>query len=545
MAPPGAAPANPDLAELALRLPALAAGNAAVLRDLHPLLHRIVVAPTLSGSVKTLVVQALLLLDDPRVLHGAQQGVTPLVQKIRKLLESALAAHESGSGTPTPALGNALTRAEFTPDALLSPDTDPALVEEFVVEAREQLAIAEGALLILDADPGDMQAVDTMFRALHSIKGTSAFLGVEHATELAHHAESALERVRAGETTCTGPLSNLLFRTIDMLDAMLVAIESVADGDMALLPDGYRELLEVLRSEPGCAPVAGKARRASGAMRVLRSSETTVRVRASDLHRLSELVEELSLSHAMVHRDPAIAVAANASLVRKIAHASHIALELQRVTTELHTVSFATILQRMARLVRDAAQQSGKSIELAGDGGELMLERATAELLTESLMHMVRNAVDHGIETRYLRETEGKPPTGSIRIIAQRIADLLVVEVSDDGRGLDPRRLARNAIDRGIVSADLQLSEQEAFALILRPGFSTAAAVTELSGRGVGMDVVRANVETLGGTIDIDSRQGKGTTFTIRLPFRSRPRRGEVETWGEEPMLPRTIGLIA
>lgn len=534
-----------ELTELALRIADLTANNNAdALRDLRPTLHRIVVAPTISGSVKTLVVQALLLLDDPRLdgttAHTGPHG-GPLLLKIRKLLDSALAAH--ASSTPTPTAGIIAARPEFSPDALLSPETDAALVEEFTVEAREQLGIAESALLVLDTDSDDLQAVDTMFRALHTIKGTSAFLGVEHVTELAHHAESLLARVRTGVARCEGSLSNLLFRAIDMLDAILVAIESANEGEVAMLPAGFRDLLVVLRKEQDAQPSDGQrqAPRVSGSMRRLRVSDTSVRVRAADLDRLTDVVRELVLTHSMLARDGALRSGLNAELSRKFAHAESIVEELDAVTNELRTVPFANTLQRVVRLARDVANQSNKSIEIVTGGESVMIERSTAEALSEALLHMVRNAVDHGVEPVEVREKAGKPARGRIRVAAQHLGSNLVVELTDDGAGLDARKLVRHAIERGIVSRDIELTEQEAFSLILRPGFTTADAVTDLSGRGVGMDVVRSNVEALGGTMDIASRVGAGTSFTIRLPFRSHGARS-VDTWGEPT---RAIGLIA
>jgi two-component system, chemotaxis family, sensor kinase CheA len=538
----GALAPPPELTELAVRLAELAAGNVDALRELRPALHRIVVAPSLSGAVKTLVVQALLLLDDPRIVDGTKPGGAPLLLKIRKLLESAMSAH--ATGVPTPALGVPLTRAQFSPDALLSPNTDPALVEEFVIEAREQLAMAEAALLVLDTFPDDADALDAMFRAIHSIKGTSAFLGVEHATELAHHAEALLERIRSGEWRCEGARSNLLFRAIDMLDAMLVAIETAADGDVAILPDGFRALLQTLSdaadvARSGETPYAGAARSATESR--VRRQPKTVRVRAADLERLSETMGELRMANAMLSRDPLLRGGANVELARKLAHADSLADELEDIVNELRTVTFAATTQRLARVARDAAQRSGKTIEFAALGEELSIERSTAELLSDPLMHMVRNAVDHGIEAADVRERVGKPRAGRVRLAAQRMDDELVIHVSDDGRGLDARALTRTAMDRGIISRDMELSEQEAFSLILRAGFTTSAIVTDLSGRGVGMDVVRSSIERLGGTIDIDSRLGEGTTFTIRLPFRTSAA-DTMNTWGEPP---RTIGLIA
>jgi two-component system chemotaxis sensor kinase CheA len=544
MSKPGAGVPSFELTELALRIADLTTNNADALRELRPTLHRVVVAPAVSGAVKTFIVQALLLLDDPRLDgtatngRGPQSG--PLLQKVRKLLDSALAAHATAA--PTPAAGVSAARQEFSPDALLSPDTDPSLIEEFTSEAREQLAIAESALLVLDTDPDDLQAVDTMFRALHTIKGTSAFLGVEHVTELAHHAESLLARVRTGKSRCDGPLSNLLFRVIDMLDAILVAIETVKDGDVARLPGGFRDLLVILREDHEFEPVSSPGvPRVSGSMHRLRVSDAGVRVRSADLDRLTEIVRELVLTHSMLARDAALRGGAHAELSRKFAHAESIVEELSAVTNELRTVPFANTLQRVVRLARDVANQSAKSIEIVTDGETVMIERSTADAIGEALLHMVRNAVDHGIEPAEQREQAGKPARGRIRVSAQRLGSNLVVELTDDGIGLDARGLVRHAIECGILSNGIDLSEQEAFSLILRPGFTTAQSVTDISGRGVGMDVVRSNVEALGGTIDIASRVGAGTAFTIRLPFRSHAGR-PADTWGEPT---RTIGLIA
>lgn len=528
-----------ELNEVVVRLGALATAVGAEnvsLPELRPALHRIVVAPEIAGAVKTLVVQALLLLDDPRIVDGGRAGA-PLVQKIRKLLAAAIDAHaQGGANTPAPA------HAAFSPDALVSPDIDRGLVEEFVVEAREQLALAEAALLALDSAPDDMQALDRTFRAIHTIKGTSAFLGVEHVTELAHHAESVLARIRSGTAHCAGEISNVLFRSIDMLDAILVAIDSVAEGDVAMLPDGFRELLTLLRDEPAPATQRESLARVSGSVRAIRIVEPSLRVRCADVDRLSDIVRELLLTHAMLTRDTALRSNANAELSRKIAHAERLVLELEDATNELRTVPFANVVQKLARLARDAAHQNGKSIDFTTQGDDLLIERAAADALGDALVHMVRNAIDHGIEPAEIRERAGKPEIGHVRLTARHADTQLQIELTDDGCGLDAKRLMRKAQERGIISAGVELSEQEAYTLILRPGFTTAAVVTDLSGRGVGMDVVRARVDALGGTLEIASRVGGGTTFTIRVPYRSRPRRTDEDTWGE---VPRTIGLIA
>jgi two-component system chemotaxis sensor kinase CheA len=166
------------------------------------------------------------------------------------------------------------------------------------------------------------------------------------------------------------------------------------------------------------------------------------------------------------------------------------------------------------------------------------------DALGDPLMHMIRNAIDHGIEPAPERTKKGKTATGQLHVGAQRIGTQLVIELRDDGRGLDPAKLMRTAVERGVLSPSVTLCDRDAFALIMRPGFSTAQVVSDLSGRGVGMDVVRDAVDKLGGTIDIDSRLGEGTTFTIRLPFRTHQARGAQQLWGHDDS-PRTIGLIA
>ena len=326
--------------------------------------------------------------------------VRPLLLKIRKLLDSALAAH--ATAVPTPATGHLAARAPSSaPTRCCRRRRIRRSSRSSPSKRASSSAIAESALLVLDTDPDDLQAVDTMFRALHTIKGTSAFLGVEHVTELAHHAESLLARVRTGAARCDGPLSNLLFRAIDMLDAILVAIETVNEGDVAMLPDGFRDLLAVLRKDHGCLS-RRRARRARRACRArcggCASSDAGVRVRSADLDRLTDVVRELVLTHSMLARDSALRGGANAELSRKLAHAESIVEELDAVTNELRTVPFANTLQRVVRLARDVANQSDKSIEIVTDGETVMIERSTADAIGEALLHMVRNAVDHGIE---------------------------------------------------------------------------------------------------------------------------------------------------
>ena len=533
-----------DLFEVARFVAALAAGDQDAPPPLRMALRRIIAARDIGGAVKTLAVQALLLVDDPRVADGRAGG--PLLAKIRRLVDAAVAAHQSRANASA-----APASVAFSPDALLQADADRDLVAGFVIESREQLQIAEAALLALDGDPADTASLDTLFRALHTIKGTSAFLGVEHATELAHLAESQLARLRSGAAACTGEISNLIFRSIDMLDAMLNAIDAAVGGEPAMLPDGYRALVAELSAGPSASGRTPGTRHTSGQFRRVLGSDASVRVRAADLDRLAEMVRELVLTHAMISRDPTLRASAHQDLSRKIAYAERLAYEIEGVAGELRTVAFGATMQKLARLARDLAYQSGKSIELVTDGEDVLIERAMAEAIADPLLHMVRNAIDHGIEPPEERLRVGKREAGELCITAQRNGSQLVIEVSDDGRGIDTHRIAAAAIERGILDEGTRVSDAAAVELVFRPGFSTATVVTDLSGRGVGMDVVRTNVESVGGTVEVDTRAGHGTRFTIRLPFRSQPGRAtqpqstQGSAWPATGATQRTIGLIA
>ncbi|MGH7619411.1 MAG: chemotaxis protein CheA, partial [Gemmatimonadaceae bacterium] len=485
MTPRTGAVVAPELTDIARQLDGLATGDAAALDRIRRPLHRVVVTPSIPATIKTLIVQALLLLDDPRIANGASGA--PFVAKIRKLVAAAMATEITATAASEAA------RAEFSPDALVPPETDRGLIDEFITESREQLEIAEAALLVLDSEPDDTQALETVFRALHSIKGTSAFLGLEHATELAHHAESMLTRVRSGTAACTGDLANLLFRAIDMLDAILCAIEQAPEGETPTVPGGYRELLVTMRESVATGSDGSRTpSRNSGQFRRLLSADLNVRIRVDELDRLVGVVRELVLAHSMLARDASLH--GNPDLARKSAFAERLAFEIEDMTSELRTVPFAATLQRLARLARDAAYQSGKTIDLTMEGDDVAIERVMADALADPLMHMVRNAVDHGLESADERVRAKKPVTGRLTIAARRAGTHLLIDLSDDGRGIDPNHLRRVAVERGFVSPDARLTDDEAFQLLFRAGFSTATVVTDLSGRGVWMDVVRTNL---------------------------------------------------
>lgn len=498
--------------------------------------------------------------------EAAAPGLGELVRRLDAPFGSVgLAARESVATVDGPDSGT-----EFRPD-----EADLALIPDFVAESREHLQSAEASLLALEVDPEDSDAIDTVFRVFHTIKGTSGFLGLDPITELAHHAESLFDRFRSREIRCTGRRADASLHSVDLMAALFDSLQELPSHGSLQIPDGYGELLEQLmdpeaagllqeEDEPaahtsdgppmrlGDILVAeGKADRASleavvanrgdtpiglalvqaraasllDVARALRKQQrparpvdaapaASVRVRTDRLDRLAELLGELESAHARIARDPALA----SDLSGQIGRAGRIVRELQELSDALRAVQLHATFQKVARLVRDVAQRCGKRVELVARGEETEVDRRLAEVLGDPLVHMVRNAVDHGIETPEVRVAAGKPPVGTLHLSAYRSDGDLVVELVDDGRGLDRGKILEKARANGVVDPDRVPSDSEVLDLIFAPGFSTAEQVTDLSGRGVGLDVVKRALEAVRGSIEVASEPGRGCTFVIRLP---------------------------
>jgi two-component system chemotaxis sensor kinase CheA len=401
--------------------------------------------------------------------------------------------------------------------------------------------MAESALLTLESQPGDAEAVNVVFRAFHTIKGVAGFLELSEVADFAHHAESVLSRVRDGTLDFSHSVADLTLRSSDLLRGLLDGIRSAmgTDDDMAV-PRGYGELLAILSDEDHVARLAagaplllsvspetgvegtdggeaGSAGPSGGSTADGDDSEGSVRVRTGRLDRLLDLVGELVVSHSMVAEDPALR--GLTELQRKVVRSEKILRELQDLTTGMRMVPMKPAFRKVTRVVRDVSRRSGKSVRLVTSGEDTELDRTMVDILADPLVHMVRNAVDHGIESPEERAAAGKDPEGVIRLNAYQTGGNVVVEISDDGRGLDREKLLRKAVERGVVESDRGLSDEDVYQLIFAAGFSTAEEVTDISGRGVGMDVVRKSVESLRGRVEIDSTPGRGSRFAIHLPL--------------------------
>jgi two-component system chemotaxis sensor kinase CheA len=450
---------------------------------------------------------------------------------------------------------------------------DRELLEDFIAECCEHAQHIEVALLALETDPEDREALDTTFRAFHTTKGTAPFLHFTPIADLAHHTESLLSRMRDGEIRCTGGYADLALRAADMLKEWVQALQNVLAGAALVPPAGFEELLHILAGpeaagsiselEPvastpprlgdilvaegkverqdvetvaaGCGALplgvalirAGTASlpdvaRALRAQRRLMSGKRTmassVRVRTEHLDHLVEMIDALSMAHEMLAQDAAIMHSSTPALHAKVRQVSEIVCALRDLSTALRMVPLTTTFQKMLRVVHDAARKSGKHVAFCTAGEETEIDRHMVDSIADPLVHLVRNAVDHGLERPEVRERLGKPPTGLIQLRAYYSNGQVVIELEDDGQGLDDEKIVQKALARGLISSTRGLSETDIWQLIFVPAFSTADQVTDISGRGVGLDVVRKNIASLHGRIDVRSRRGRGTMFVLSLP---------------------------
>jgi two-component system chemotaxis sensor kinase CheA len=448
---------------------------------------------------------------------------------------------------------------------------DSSLIQDFLVECEELLQGMDQDMVALESSPQDSELLNRIFRAMHTIKGTSSFLGFEPVVRLSHCAEDVLNAVRRGEIQLRRRAMDALLASRDQLGLMLQHIRQgglqqykldslLQELEDAQKPEVAPSLGELLVRDQVITPTTLKAvlaeqaaspeRRKLGQMLVEKglssplqigdalarqkeiaassAPSATLRVEARKLDELINLIGELVLERnrlVQLGRDFSSGSLAagdlNSFLGQSTARLSFITDELQAAGLKTRMIPIEAVFRKFPRLVRDVAHNLQKEVELVIHGQETELDKTMVELIGDPLVHLIRNALDHGLETPDVRVQCGKPRQGSIVISASQEGDQIVVKISDDGAGINPERIAEKAIEKGLVTPDRlrQLSPGEILDFIFLPGFSTVEKASDLSGRGVGMDVVRSNLKKMNGTVEIDSRPGQGTTILLRLPL--------------------------
>ncbi len=532
---------------------------------------------------------------------GASDAPEEQINAIGVLLEAV-----AGGRSPAPEPVHPEPAApDHAPEPLrdyMPADYDADLMREFVAESTDLIQKAEEALLTLENDPEDTEAVGRVFRAFHTVKGTAGFLDLTLIAELGHHAETLLSRVRDGEIRYSGGYADLSLQALDAIKGLVADVErALTDGPLRM-PDGYDTLLQVIKNPEaagvtedlgsvptprigdlliaegkvdrrqvedarsrhpheklGVALVRDKAASLADVGQALRTqkqlkavgqpADSSVRVSTQRLDRLIDMVGELVIAHSMIAQDHLVVSGENHALAKKIAHSAKIVRELQDISMSMRMVPFKATFSKMARLVRDVARKLGKNVDFRTEGEDTEIDRNLVDIINDPLVHMVRNAVDHGIESPEERQRRGKPENGTVIIRAFHSAGSVVVEISDDGKGLDREVILAKARERGLVgeSADTNersMSDREVFNLLFEPGFSTAEIVTDVSGRGVGMDVVKKNIELLRGQVEIKSEPGRGSLFRMSLPLTLAIIDGMVIRVGRETYVLPTISIV-
>ena len=445
--------------------------------------------------------------------------------------------------------------ASFT----LGANDDLDFLNEFCNEGRDLLQQIEQGVLALEENPQRKDTLNQVFRAFHTFKGGAGFMGIEPIQRLAHELESLLDAARQDKLRINREVIDIILAGGDALQhyvnaidrqikgegrgqaivvptaALLVRAQACLNGDPQapqtpqvpqVPPVGTAHAPDPLPSPSApppsqhevkdtgqAAPLPGKSKRR------LDSLAAFVKLDTGKLDALVELMGELVIAQSMVVQHPSVQASKDRELERDLRQLTRITTELQHNAMSLRMVPLRSVMQKMERLVRDLSTAQDKSIQLHLSGEDTELDRKIVEDLADPLLHMMRNAVDHGIETPTQRMALGKKAQGNIHLQASHQGGGILICIRDDGKGLDAAKILHTAHQRGLIPSGSEPSEKDIYNLIFLPGFSTADSVTEISGRGVGMDVVRGSINKLRGRVDIDSVPGQGTTFNIFLPL--------------------------
>lgn len=390
---------------------------------------------------------------------------------------------------------------------------DAEIVNDFVLEASESLVSVERHLLLLEKNAEHVDSLHLIFRAFHTIKGLAGFLEYEPLSAVAHETENILESIRSGESEISSAVVDAVLLAADYLRECLGILSRCGTGD-PVFPANER-LLEKLR---GDAALDGPAD-ASLSFCVVAATQLSVKVEASKLEHLLDMVAELLIAQRIVRQSPSLKLVSDSVLARNLEHLATVIEEVNNTAVSMRMIPVGHMFAKMERVVRDIAKQTGKQVELTTSGDSTQLNREIVEELADPMVHMIRNSVDHGIEEASERRASGKPPCGNIHLDARHEAGGVRIEISDDGRGLNKQKIFAKARGLGLLDVEAHPSEEQLFDLIFAPGFSTSDCVSHLSGRGVGMDVVAQQIQKLRGRIRVRSVEGAGCSFIFRLPL--------------------------
>ncbi len=482
-------------------------------------------------------------------------------------------------------------------------DADTDLTAEFINEAREHCTTAEQMLMDLETGEDKDDKINAIFRSFHTIKGAAGFLDLRPIMTVAHECETLLDLGRKGTVSIEGPIADIVFDSIDTLRQLLQGTEealssgSPFDGrtavssvlltlrnilknpsetppevsggrigdrliDSGIVSQSQIDIAIEKREDPdeklGETLIKQNIVPAKAVAQALRQQQRSkqdktvggtavkemVKIDTERLDRMIDTIGELVIAESMVGQDEEIISQVSHKVIRNIGHLNKITRELQEMGMAMRLLPVKGTFQKLARAVRDMTRKSGKKVDLQLYGEDTEVDRSIIELIGDPLMHMIRNAMDHGVEKPSDRTAVGKPETGTVTLKAYHKGGKVYFDIEDDGKGLDKDKILAKAIEKKLVEPGKELTDQEIFKMIFQPGFSTAAKVTDISGRGVGMDVVKKNIDAMRGHLDIESELGKGTKFSMKLPLTLAIIEGLLVSIADEKFIIPTLSVV-
>ncbi len=429
------------------------------------------------------------------------------------------------------------------------------IVNDFIVESTESLESLDSKFVELEKNPDDTTLLNDIFRSVHTIKGAAGFLGFEQMVEVTHVTEDVLNKLRKGEMRTTPEIMDAILASIDMIKAILgnisekngrqeetggviAALKEILEGKPAA-PDAKKSTAEkAAGKKTEDAPVVTPAQDVKASKRApadakpdegahVKEKEQSIRVDTDRLDSVMNLAGELVLARNRLMKlgtrlgEIACEDDLSSHMNEGISQLDLVTTDLQLAVMKMRMQPIAKVFNKFPRMVRDLARQNEKEVELVITGEETELDKTVIEEIGDPLVHLVRNAIDHGMETPAQREAAGKPRVGTLTLSAYQEGRNIIVSVGEDGKGMDPEAIRTAAVEKGLISPDeaARMNDKDSLNLIFTPGFSTAKKVSNISGRGVGMDVVKTNISRINGTISIESQKGKGTKIIFRLPL--------------------------
>ena len=418
-------------------------------------------------------------------------------------------------------------------------DDDPDMHEEdddifldFLQETHEYIETLENEIIDLESDPTNKEIINNVFRPFHTLKGVSGFMGLKLLTKISHETENLLDMARNDKLAIDESVIQGILNSLDLIKAIVnkLSPENRKEQIDPARIDQQINLLKILISQEKkpvdlklniTKPVESddKEDKPSTSNSNEKQKDARVKVKTEKLDYLVDMVGELVINANLVAQDKNIARITNQEFLKKLSHMNRVVSELQNASMALRMIPIASTFSRMKRVVRDYTHKTKKKINLVLKGEDTEIDRNIVDSLYDPLVHMIRNSCDHGIEDAGARKESGKTNEGTITLEAYHKGNNIVIDVIDDGKGLDKEAILERAIERGLAKPNETLTDQQIFQFIMMAGFSTAKKITNVSGRGVGMDVVNQTLKNLGGRVDIKSEKGKGSTFSISLPL--------------------------